>query len=432
MSRQNPLLAVAVTLALAASAHPARAQGWLNKVKEKAAGVVGQAGDAANKAATDVASKKADRAVRCAMRDQACVDSAKAAGKAVTIDSTAVARPAASAPNAAAPNAAAAAGAAAPAPKPGEGAWANYDFKPGDTPLFTDDFSQEVVGNFPRRLAMKSGASEVVEWQGKRWLSSGVRSEFYIPLGQVPPQRYTIEFDMAGAGAVEMTGDPKRSVYHHDATDEVLEFGDWYGGLKRENDATSATGFHTSEAPVHVAVQVDGDYVKAYVNEKRVANVPNAKLVRSNKLYVRLEGANDKTPMMIANLRVMAGGRALYDALAASGRVATQGIYFATGSDDVRPESSPTLKEIGAMLADHPDLQLTIVGHTDNVGDAAANQALSQRRAEAVRQALVSGYGVDAARLTAKGMGAAAPVATNTTAEGRAANRRVELVRAGA
>ena len=81
------------------------------------------------------------------------------------------------------------------------------------------------------------------------------------------------------------------------------------------------------------------------------------------------------------------------------------------------------------MLKEHPDLKLAIEGHTDNVGDAAANQKLSEKRANAVKQYLVSSYGIDAGRLTAKGLGATKPVGSNDTLEGRQNNRRVELVK---
>jgi outer membrane protein OmpA-like peptidoglycan-associated protein len=125
----------------------------------------------------------------------------------------------------------------------------------------------------------------------------------------------------------------------------------------------------------------------------------------------------------------MAGGKKLYDALSEAGRVATQGIYFDTGSDRIRPESTPTLKEIGEMLKEHADLKLTIEGHTDNVGGADANKALAEKRAAAVKSFLVASYGVDASRLQTAGFGDQEPVAPNTTPEGRQQNRRVELVK---
>ena len=81
------------------------------------------------------------------------------------------------------------------------------------------------------------------------------------------------------------------------------------------------------------------------------------------------------------------------------------------------------------MLSEHADLKLTIEGHTDNVGAAATNQALSEKRAAAVRQYLIDNHSVDGARLTAKGLGATKPSASNDTPEGRQNNRRVELVK---
>jgi outer membrane protein OmpA-like peptidoglycan-associated protein len=175
-------------------------------------------------------------------------------------------------------------------------------------------------------------------------------------------------------------------------------------------------------------IMVDGRYAKVYMNGTRVANVPNANLGRANKIFVVFD-ASDENPAYFRNIRVAAGGRKLYDAIAEKGRVATQGIYFDTGSDRIRPESAPTLKEIGEMLTEHADLKLAIEGHTDNVGNAASNQTLSEKRAEAVRQELISRYGIDEARLAAKGLGATKPVGPNDTPEGRQNNRRVELVK---
>ena len=111
-----------------------------------------------------------------------------------------------------------------------------------------------------------------------------------------------------------------------------------------------------------------------------------------------------------------------------SGHVAVYGIHFDTAKATIQPDSEQTLTQIAQLLTEHPDLKLRIEGYTDNVGQGAANQALSEKRAQAVVAWLV-GHGVNAARLTAKGLGAANPVADNASEEGRAKNRRVELVK---
>jgi outer membrane protein OmpA-like peptidoglycan-associated protein len=175
-------------------------------------------------------------------------------------------------------------------------------------------------------------------------------------------------------------------------------------------------------------VMGDGKYIKVYLDDRRTLNVPNADLGRADKILFYTDATADK-PTLFGNFRVAAGGKKLYDALTEAGRVATQGIYFDTGSDRIRPESSPTLKEIAAMLTEHAELKLVIEGHTDNVGAAASNQTLSEKRAAAVKAALVQSYGVDAARLESKGLGATKPAASNDTPEGRQQNRRVELVK---
>ncbi|KAA6460134.1 OmpA family protein [Acidobacteria bacterium AB60] len=125
---------------------------------------------------------------------------------------------------------------------------------------------------------------------------------------------------------------------------------------------------------------------------------------------------------------VTADASSLKDELDKSGHVAVYGILFDTGKATLQPASDEPLNQVLKLLQDDDSLKLTIEGHTDNVGAAAANRALSERRAQAVRDWLVS-KGVSADRLTAKGYGDTKPVADNTTDEGRAKNRRVELVK---
>ncbi len=114
------------------------------------------------------------------------------------------------------------------------------------------------------------------------------------------------------------------------------------------------------------------------------------------------------------------------------GSVALYGIYFDTGKTEIKPESKPTLEQIAKLLRSKPLLKLLVVGHTDNQGTFDYNMDLSKRRAHAVVKALVSGYGINASRLKPVGVGYACPRASNRTPEGRAKNRRVELVESNA
>lgn len=114
--------------------------------------------------------------------------------------------------------------------------------------------------------------------------------------------------------------------------------------------------------------------------------------------------------------------------LAGTGRVALRGILFDTGKATIKPESEPLLDEVATLLKDDASLELTIEGHTDNVGQKPANLELSKRRAAAVKAALVA-RGIVDARLATQGYGDTKPVADNSTEDGRAKNRRVELVK---
>jgi OmpA-OmpF porin, OOP family len=126
---------------------------------------------------------------------------------------------------------------------------------------------------------------------------------------------------------------------------------------------------------------------------------------------------------------VVANAADLSQGLTTSGHTVLQGILFDTGKADVKPESAAALQEVAKLLQQDSGLKIFVVGHTDNVGPVAANVELSKRRAEAVVHALTTQYGVAAARLSSFGNGPYAPVATNDTDDGRASNRRVELVK---
>jgi OmpA-OmpF porin, OOP family len=127
--------------------------------------------------------------------------------------------------------------------------------------------------------------------------------------------------------------------------------------------------------------------------------------------------------------KVLADASSMIRDISTSGKVSIYGIYFDFNKADVKPESEPALKEISRLLSQNPQMKLYIVGHTDNVGGLDYNMKLSQARADAVVKDLVSKYKVAPDRLKANGIGPLAPVTSNDSEDGKAKNRRVELVK---
>lgn len=436
MRHVTAVLAIACA-ALVGTSAPAASQSILSRIGAKAKQAANDKADQA----MDSAVSKAVNAVACAVTDKACITKAKANNQPIKV-TDASGKPVSSADSAAAISAALAsasaaaqptldsAGSASPAAAPVTNTvLVNYDFVPGDRVIFAEDFAGDNIGDFPKRLDLASGNFEVAESNGARFLRATGKGQVKIPLPETLPQRFTVEFDYDGdrtQGWLNLIqfADPASA----SATMSRIEFRPDLGGVQGPIPSEVQLEANTIHHPTHVAIMADGPYVKAYLNGVRVANVPKADLGRTKGIWISVEG-NQADPVSISNIRVAEGGKPLYDALEASGRVATHGILFDVGSDQIRAESAPTLKTISDMLTAHPQLKLTIEGHTDNMGNAQSNQSLSERRAAAVKQYLVTMSHVDAARLATKGYGATKPIAPNTTDEGRQENRRVELVK---
>jgi OOP family OmpA-OmpF porin len=440
MQRRHVITGAFAALVLGAA--PAQSQGVFGKIKQRASSEVNRK--------EDDAIEKVARAVTCAITDKACIKKAHDSGAPVKVTdkngkpvssadsaaaiSAAVAQAAsvanddaaAGAPAAAATPAApaGAAPASASASAPGAGAWLNYDFVPGSRTIFYEDFSGDDVGDFPRRMKLEDGNLEVVNIKGQKMLRSAEGGTIFVVLPEKLPERFTVE-----------------AVYHSPVTNNSLSLHTGGGNsnsfgcnpisawVEAESKSGSSAYKEIPKGFVNCRFTVDTRYVRGYIDSVRTANAPGATIGRTDTLYLRIPGGEDNDPTLLASLRVAEGGKKLYDLISTKGRASTQGILFDVGSDHIRGESTPTLAEIGDMLKTHPTLKLTIEGHTDNVGSAASNQALSEKRAAAVKQYMVSSYGIDAARLKAVGYGATKPVGPNTSEEGRQNNRRVELVK---
>ena len=317
--------------------------------------------------------------------------------------------------------------------------WENYDFVPGSKVLFFTDFTEDRTGNFPRRLKFAGGAMDVVERDNIKVLRVTDRSTFLIPIGSKLPDRFTLEIDVIAPkngkvdmvsfeGGQELDRGPESANVTWNTTGAFI----LGSGLHAGNGAINlpdAMRPGLIDNVTHLRVLMDGVYFKMYVNERRIYNIPELAFRRDSVIRVLTTGAED-APVYFTSIRIAESDTdVLYDALAANGRWATQGILFETGKADLKPESTPVLKEIASTLKQYADLEILIEGHTDNVGAAAANLTLSEARAAAVKEALVIDFGADGNRITTIGLGDTRPAVPNTTAEGRSQNRRVEVVK---
>lgn len=156
--------------------------------------------------------------------------------------------------------------------------------------------------------------------------------------------------------------------------------------------------------------------------------------IDGKEVWVEAEKGNSTIWLRIVEKQAMqqhvvADAASFANDLKGTGHAAVYGIYFDTGKSLLKPESTPALQEVAKLLSADPSLRLWVVGHTDAVGAIEGNMRLAQARAEAVVTALTATHGIDPARLKGYGVGPLAPVASNESDDGRAKNRRVELVK---
>ena len=197
-----------------------------------------------------------------------------------------------------------------------------------------------------------------------------------------------------------------------------------FGGLPQYEDLNGQLFAYSHTKARYNAYKLENTYIAIYVAEFEdgATKYPVAKGQTAVQVDI-IESKPMEEKMVTVSAEKMAGS------IGSSGKVALYGIFFDTNKTALKPESAPTLAEIAKLLLTDPKLNLLVGGHTDNVGTFEANRDLSQRRAAAVVQELVSHYKVSSQRLFPFGVSYASPVATNETEEGRAKNRRVELVK---
>ena len=333
-------------------------------------------------------------------------------------------------------------------------AYSKFDFVPGDQVIFFEDFSQDNVGDFPGKWNT-NGSGEIVTFNNYpgKWLNMKMNGAFYPELKNKFPENYTIEYDMIYKVA------PTREVGCAMELDLISTIKDqqidalvpgnggcafqttnfscstfnWkdgiYGDIKNGKDLTTLTDLNGK--PVRISIWVQKQRVRVYINESKIYDVP--RLIPEGLVLDRVRflegGEQEGFDMYISNFRVAFGAPDTRNKLITEGKFVTTGIHFDSGSDKIKADSYGTLKEIAGVLKDNPTVKVKIVGHTDTDGNAKSNLDLSKRRAASIKNSLANEFGIDASRMETDGKGPTQPVSDNSTAEGKANNRRVEFIK---
>ncbi len=295
------------------------------------------------------------------------------------------------------------------------------DFVAGEKIIFVDSLYGEQIGEFPSKWDLEDGTVEVMQMGETNVIGFRSSRASIFPLmdeEEYLPEKFTLEFDC----------------YFHNKGNEgyTVKFDNGTSVRINSDGVKTKSSIRTEVASRkgwrRVAFSFNKRALKVYYEGKRLVNIPRIKKRPTNFRFSVLSfGYRNDRFAMIRNVRLAEGAVPLYERLTTDGKIVAHNIYFDTNKATLQPASYDFLDRLAAMLQAHPELKVRIEGHTDSDGTEAANQALSERRAEAVQSALVARQ-VGASQLTTMGFGESRPIDVNTTAEGKALNRRVEFI----
>ncbi len=329
--------------------------------------------------------------------------------------------------------------------------YSKFDFVPGNTILYYDNFEKDNIGESPMGW-ITSTSAEVVTVEGLegRWLKLAATSSRHITRNKKQSwgNNFTIEFDLL---IVKNTYDPRIDILLINTggnlvTDEAIlssgkpaiNFGSILGaeGTKARatlygmdnrklSDNMSENLGYNNTVPVHISMSVQGKRFRMWWNDRKLYDLSAVSdQYLPNQLGFTF-GSVGGSDFYLSNVRVakdVPDTRARFE----EGKVVSN-LLFHTATATLKPESMGSLLDLSKVLKEVTS-PVKIVGHTDSDGDDGANLKLSEQRAQAVKSILVSQYGLNESKLTVEGRGETQPLSNNTTPEGKAQNRRVEFI----
>ena len=341
-------------------------------------------------------------------------------------------------------------------------AYSKFDFVPGEKVVAIDDFMQDAVGDLSANWN-STGSGEVVTLEGQpgRWLMLNKKGEYLPEYINNLPDNATLQFDLVAspifaanssglfislaalnrpdkknAGldlSKHLTNEARVSLHPNQFGSGHTIFETYTDGKRVINNKARCAAFSLKENHnvVKVAIWKQKQRLRVYVGEDKIWDVPQAfqSGMAYNSVVFALNRMGENDAYYVSNIRLAVGAPDTRNKLITEGKFVTNGILFDPNSDKIKPESAGTLKDIATVLTENAAVRVRIIGHTDADGDNAANLTLSKRRAGAVKTALSAVFGIDANRIETDGKGETQPASPNTTAEGKANNRRVEFIK---
>ena len=338
--------------------------------------------------------------------------------------------------------------------------YSRFDFVPGSKIIVHEDFSQDEVGDFPANWNTRSGA-ELVTIDGRpgKWLRINQNGVFYPEyLTSDLPENFTLQLDLLANKQVSNIGEFMISLMQTSDTDQKFDWG--------KNNAPGTPSFNISFQPtsssngdlryssnligtqykhgvpefnlnknaVKISIWKQKQRVRVYLDSTKVLDLPRALDASAalNTLTFSSENPdfNQKGgAFFIGNIQLAIGAADTRNKLITEGKFTTHGILFDVNRDQILPQSYGALQDIAKIMQENASLRVQIVGHTDADGNDNSNLDLSKRRANAVKEAMISNFNIDGARLETDGKGKAQPIDSNETPVGKANNRRVEFIK---
>lgn len=333
----------------------------------------------------------------------------------------------------------------------------NSDYVSGNIVLFEENFKNDAEGDFPVQWFTNS-SGEIKTFNNKKWLQLSDKGSFTpIKLTQLP-ENFTFEFDVTTTDNFNYYSTPLNVVFTEKKTkiDQI-----WNTTLKRKeavifnihpSNSLSGTGrsevfviadkkefiknkvdvpiFSKSNNTVRVQVWRQKDRFRMFVDGKKFWDLPSAFGEANYNQVIFFIGTykNQADKLFISNIKLAEAGEDKRHQLLETGNFSTNEILFDTNKAIIKPSSFKILDELGVVLKENPNVNISITGHTDNVGKDADNQKLSENRAKAVANYFQTKYKISPSRLETYGKGESEPLNGNASENDKSQNRRVEFV----